>query len=359
MNRIIKTININKSDNLDSQICSSTVDMFPYLILLYETRENTTSLASIVEIIRRILPKTIVKIIPQYLLTNEFMICLELHCYSELPDTIDYTDGELICGNIVNFGEAQYCCTVSSATGSIKYENCLANISKYLSVHGMSFADVIRQWNYIPDIIGFNEKGVEEYALFNEARAKEYSSADMQFYPAATGIGVSGDEAIIIIYAQVDNHRKSYAVENPMQISAYYYSEDVLNRIENNLICPKPLFSRGTIIVSDVEVENVFISGTASIRGEATIASESLAEQTLKTIENINTLISADNLFSSTKASNINSLYPVFLRVYVRNAEEHSIARDLITQYYPNTNMILLQADICRDNLLVEIEGLV
>lgn len=359
MKRIIKTINLNSIDHLDQLITDATSGVFPFLILIYESQENSIPLSSVINSIHSYLPKTIARIIPQRLLSCEFTICLELHCFSQLPDRVEYYQSETVNGNVAYFGEAAFCSAISTSKEVSKYSRCFEYLSEFLSSFSMSFNDVIRQWNYIPNIIGYNDDGAEEYALFNSARAKAYSEAKMQLYPAATGIGVCGAEAIIIILAQKHLDEQVHAVENPLQISAYNYSDNVLNTIKNRNTCPKPLFSRGLAIVADNIVNDFYISGTASIRGEATIGTESLREQTTKTIDNINNLISSANIHSATKLSNIGNLTPTFLRVYLKNATEEKIAKELIISSYPQATIILLHADICRENLLIEIEGLV
>ena len=358
MKRIIRTINTNTIEELNAQISNISAGVFPYLVLIYEAQGNYIPLSTFTDIIRIHLPQTIVKIIPQPLLSNKYDICLELHCYSELPDNIEYYESESLIGNLAYYGEAIYSCALSATNTNNKYNNCFEKLGTYLSNIGMSFKDVVRQWNYIPNIIGYNNDGIEEYALFNAARETAYSQAKMEFYPAATGIGVCGDEAIIIIYSQKNINTQAKAIENPLQISAYNYSEEVLNKTENSSTCPKPLFSRGMAIVSNNKLDNFFISGTASIQGEISIAHNSIDEQTRRTIENINYLTSQENILKNIELSNTTIISPAFLRVYIKNIKEQATAKELIIRSYPNTEIIILQADICRKNLLIEIEGL-
>ena len=360
MRRIIKTLRINSLDGLNVQMNSIDDNLLPFIVLIYESQNNDISTEEIKKNIHRCYPNCVVQVINQELLAAKEKVCLEFHCYSELPDGINYIDGESVNGNFVNYGEAVYLCAVSKSKGKDKYRQCFMQLSGTMASLGFNFSNVVRQWNYIPNIIGFNSEGIEEYAQFNAARAEAYSQVKLEYFPAATGIGISGEEVIIIVYAQINCLSKVSAIENPLQISAYNYSANVLNRAEDSYDCPKPLFSRG-LLVQTQDVDNLFVSGTASIRGEGTIAKESIIEQISKTIENINKLISQQNLniFSAVEINCENELIPKFIRTYIREEVDYSIIENMIHRSYPQAELVLLRAAICRVDLLVEIEALI
>jgi len=46
-----------------------------------------------------------------------------------------------------------------------------------------------------------------------------------------------------------------------------------------------------------------------------------------------------------------------YLRVYVKNRSDISVVRELCTKHFGDIPATFVQADICRDNLLVEIEA--
>ena len=83
---------------------------------------------------------------------------------------------------------------------------------------------------------------------------------------------------------------------------------------------------------------------------------DSAGEQTLRTIENINYLVSKENRAAygceafDLKFSN--------LVVYVRNEEDFQHVKTVVEEAYPGIPAVYTIADVCRSELLVEIEGL-
>ena len=99
----------------------------------------------------------------------------------------------------------------------------------------------------------------------------------------------------------------------------------------------------------------IFISGTASIRGEQTVGSGNPSEQTEITIDNIKQLYS-DKVLS--KISN-GDLVPKYghARVYIKDRKDFSKIRRTFKSHFGNLPVVYIIADICRNDLLVEIEG--
>ena len=61
-----------------------------------------------------------------------------------------------------------------------------------LEKEGMSFDHVVRQWNYIGNILEI-KNGLQNYQVFNEVRSEFYKKyRTVHGYPAATGIGMCG-----------------------------------------------------------------------------------------------------------------------------------------------------------------------
>jgi len=116
-----------------------------------------------------------------------------------------------------------------------------------------------------------------------------------------------------------------------------------------------PCFERA-LLVADNQRKTLFISGTASIIGQETIGKGNVIEQTLVTIENINKLKDSGYIgqligqeLSPGKCS--------LIRVYVRNQEDFAEVKDICSEHYPDVPSIFAESDICRDDLLVEIEA--
>ena len=99
----------------------------------------------------------------------------------------------------------------------------------------------------------------------------------------------------------------------------------------------------------------LFISGTASIVGHKSLHAGDAALQTKETLVNIAALIDeAKRHGFAAKAETAK------VKAYIRNAEDLGIVRPMVEDIFPAVSeFVYLQADICREELLVEIEALV
>jgi len=115
-----------------------------------------------------------------------------------------------------------------------------------------------------------------------------------------------------------------------------------------------PLFERAKYIGTP-EFAVVFVSGTASIIGEQTIGKNDIEIQTNTTCDNISQLTNLENLEKA--GIDIPQTESCYLRVYVKNIEDIPLVEQICQQKYGNIPILYVKADICRDDLLVEIEG--
>ena len=104
------------------------------------------------------------------------------------------------------------------------------------------------------------------------------------------------------------------------------------------------------------EDASVYISGTAAIRGEES-CSEDAVGQTRLTMENIDYLISEENLVKSGVAEPEQMAY-ASLRAYLKYREDLEQVVEWMDGNYPAVDVLYLWADICREELLIEIEGI-
>ncbi len=243
-----------------------------------------------------------------------------------------------------------------AAGSSCCLENAEAAFSTFESLlkqAGLSFGSVIRQWNYIENITYFDGEK-QRYQDFNNVRTGFYGHHFKQNgFPAATGIGMNQGGIIIEFVAVESNDAVSLPLDNPEQVAAYGYSQQVLvgkpEEVEST-----PKFERARYL-EIFGKKQVFISGTASIRGEKTVGRNDPVKQTEITIQNLQRLYSREVL--STVTGNL--LQPVYghARVYVKNKKDFQAIRRTFKRYYGNLPVVYIIADICRDDLLVEIEG--
>lgn len=219
-----------------------------------------------------------------------------------------------------------------------KYTHCFNELTAELSSRSLGVADIIRQWNYVPNIVGNPETHApDEYPQFNAARRASYGK--MKTPPAATGIGADGGEFTLIALA---GKIKKYAIENPLQVSAQDYSK----------LAETPLFSRAMYL----DGGTCLISGTAAILGEESLDG-GLAEQTAQTVANIQKLISRENIKQYVKDLPAGNIEVCTLRVYIKRGENPDLAEEIIRRAFPQAEIKFLEADVCRPELLVEIEG--
>ena len=231
-------------------------------------------------------------------------------------------------------------------------EQIFARVAEILSAEGVSISDIVRQWNYIERITHMADEG-QHYQLFNDVRSHFYQACQWHNgYPAATGIGTQAGGVTVLFDAVRDSVRHSKAVDNPLQISAHAYSQQVLI---NNTLAHKttPKFERARYMCG--EDASVYISGTAAIRGEES-CSEDAVGQTRLTMENIDYLISEENLVKSGVEEPQKMTY-ASLRAYLKYREDLERVVEWMECNYPTVDVLYLWADICREELLIEIEG--
>jgi enamine deaminase RidA (YjgF/YER057c/UK114 family) len=202
---------------------------------------------------------------------------------------------------------------------------------------------IIRQWNYIERITG-SRNGNQNYQSFNNARGAFYDqTAWPNGYPAATGIGTNLGGVVVDLDAAVFSSAEAFAtpINNPLQTAAHAYSEKVLKAAQTTKATPKFERAKSMTFASR---RLVYISGTAAIRGEESREGAALERQFHVTMENIARL--------TGKAR------PALLRVYLKEKAGFAAAVELMKTYHPSVPVSYMWADVCRDELLIEIEGI-
>jgi enamine deaminase RidA (YjgF/YER057c/UK114 family) len=286
------------------------------------------------------------------------------------PDEISHKNNDDSSWLVISRGAAKI--LIASGLGEedteagnilFRSETAFRQLNHILTEEGMEFSDIIRQWNYIEQItetLDENNSPSQHYQIFNDVRSKYYQLSEFKNgFPAATGIGMDfGGIIIDAIAARFEDENSIVAVKSPVQLDAYTYSKEVL--AENNAMCDfcrtTPKFERAKILAPS-EKKWILISGTAAISGQASDDQLSAEHQTQMTIQNILRLISVENItkhgISSDEKASIQSL-----RVYVKYRKDISNVKAVCMKYFPELPIIYVVADICRPELLVEIEGL-
>ena len=306
--------------------------------------------------------KVPVTLIPQYLLPNGGL-SLEIYTLEGATEIhIEERDG-ICCGSICCGEESMLFvegipASDFSESVHLQSEEVFGRLDSILSAHGFAVDDIVRQWNYIGSIVAYRG-GKQNYQEFNDARTRYYAKgAWHNGYPAATGIGASGDCIIVGGIAFKSDTRSAkgiYPIDNPLQVAAHVYSKRVLIDDDKNAMKSTPKFERAKLI----ETENgvcCFVSGTAAIRGEKSVDASSARLQTIKTIENIEYLVSKDNLVKH--GCKPYDLKYVKLHVFVKNEKDYEVVREVVEEAYSQVSVVYTIADVCRRELLVEIEAI-
>jgi chorismate lyase / 3-hydroxybenzoate synthase len=205
---------------------------------------------------------------------------------------------------------------------------------------------LIRIWNYLADI-NLHSDGDERYRHFNSARQMAFRKsgrATMGTVPAACALGSPSGSPLSIYFLAA--RQAPTMIENPRQTSAYHYPPKFGRH--------SPIFSRACVWGGPGR-SRLFVSGTASIVGHETLHRGDVVAQTRETMINIGALVDqANNLGGSSRYS----VEALKLKVYVRRpADLAAIEATLATIVRPAHAVLYLQADVCREDLLVEIEA--
>ena len=216
------------------------------------------------------------------------------------------------------------------------------------SIDERGYPHLLRVWNYLPGI-NDGEGNSEHYRLFNVGRARAFeerfgATGAERRYPASSAVGTPGEELRTAFLA---SRLPALHLENPRQIPASRYPCRYGPRA--------PSFSRATLAAPELG-NALFLSGTASIVGHETRHAGSLADQLEETLRNIATTI------GEARNATARQIPPLaefdLVKIYLRRAEHlEPVRRALAAVLRPETPTVFLEADICRSDLALEIEG--
>ena len=204
-----------------------------------------------------------------------------------------------------------------------------------------------RVWNYVPHINAV-AAGLENYRHFCHGRSlafEEHFGVDFQrWLPAASAVGAAAGPLTIAFLAGAGRPRY---LENPRQTPAFQYPPAYGPRA--------PSFSRATVVPGETG-SMVFVAGTAAIRGHDTVAPGDLDTQITCTLENLQCIGQA---CEAGLALGGDGTWQRSFKVYLRHREDlpRAIARLESGLLRPGDQVAYLQADICRTELVFEIEA--
>lgn len=238
------------------------------------------------------------------------------------------------CSDHLAFGEITL-----DETGNASFEEVVeaAYIAIFDFLDASGFTSPIRFWNYLSKITQ-EEDGLDRYRRFNIGRHRAFSARLREdLPPAASGVGGNHGPSVIYFLA---GHAPARPVENPRQVSAFSYPP---------LYGPKsPSFSRASVYRLGAS-SLLFISGTASITGHESRHDNDLRNQVAETIENLRAVIAAAGMSCAGNWA---------FKIYLHDPKDLDIVNQaLIAAFGPGTQRVYLHGDVCRSELLVEIEA--
>jgi enamine deaminase RidA (YjgF/YER057c/UK114 family) len=345
---------------VENLILSDYKSVLPIRIVFFVNARNNSDYQDILNCIRNLIGQSKLSAVPFSVVSQapyDTPICMEVE-WPEKNTKVEYKKVEGISYALLHNSDCLQ--LIASGIGlslnnketANQYAAAFESLKNILAAEGMSFQHIVRQWNYIAGILA-NENQSQHYQTFNDVRTHYYNTVEFdKGYPAATGIGENVGNVCIDVIA-VKGNVSIVPIKNPGQIDAHHYDADVLK--ESNLIeglhKSTPKFERAKYCNG-----RIYISGTASIIGQKTVCLNDVEGQTDVTLDNIEALISNDNLcLHEIKNQRINLLY---LRLYVARNEYFKPSLKLIEARYPDIPVIAVVADVCRNDLLVEIEGI-
>jgi chorismate lyase/3-hydroxybenzoate synthase len=206
-------------------------------------------------------------------------------------------------------------------------------------------AHLLRLWNFFPGIHR-RESGLDRYQQFCRGRHQPLLAHCRRFrdnFPAATAIGCGDAGGMLFFLA---SRRPGRHYENPRQTSAFRYPPQYGPQ--------SPSFARATLAGDSPPV--LLISGTASITGhESRHVGDALA-QFSEALQNVDTVIRIAGEASGEALRGLQDLRAT--KIYLRSEAQRHRVREAARAAWGEVPTLLVVGDLCRSELLLEIEGI-
>jgi len=234
--------------------------------------------------------------------------------------------------------EGEYAFCAVQVPPAARYASAVrdAYLSALYAMADLGYPHVFRIWNSVSRINDPNQDGLEIYQDFCRGRAEAFDVSPVRLaaLPAGTEVGGHGDGVIIYLLAR--STAPHLAIENPQQIPAYRYPEQYGPR--------PPSFARAAR-----DGDRLYVSGTAAILGHETVHRGDVVAQCQTVFGNLAALLSSQGAALSALRT---------IKVYVRHESDLATVKDECRQQFASDAQIAyLVVDLCRSDLLVEIEA--
>lgn len=239
---------------------------------------------------------------------------------------------------------------IDQAPSALQHASETAYARLFALLRHTGYPHLWRTWNYVAHI-NAQEPSVdgplERYRRFNIGRQAAFDHHERPAETTAPAACALGTQSGPLQLGFIAGRRPPLLIENPRQVSAYRYPDDYGPR--------SPTFSRAALAQAG-DQWILFVSGTASIVGHRSVHIGDVRAQTRETLNNIAALV--DEAVRQRPDLPPLTSTDLHYRVYVRRREDLDTIRDLIRrQLGDGVDACYVQADVCRQELLVEIEA--
>jgi enamine deaminase RidA (YjgF/YER057c/UK114 family) len=244
-----------------------------------------------------------------------------------------------VVGTVYEDADAEYCLIGDlfsddlTASREVQTRNVLEKMDRILKSVGMDFLNVVRTWMYL-------EKLLEWYDEFNVVRTQFFEELGVfdSLVPASTGIGVANPAGaalvtdLFAVKAKTDKV-KIFEVESPLQCSATDYRSSFSRAVE----------------VALPDHRSIYVSGTASIEpGGKTVHLDDYKKQIDLTMEVSEAILKGRDMGWGDVVRGIAYFKDISnAPLFAKYCQDHGL---------PMMPFALSHADVCRDDLLFEVE---
>ena len=221
----------------------------------------------------------------------------------------------------------------TAATRGLQTEQAFNQLEKALNAAGFVFGDLMRTWCYNHDLLAW-------YGEFNHVRSARYRKVAFRTgsLPVSTGISATNLAGAAIVLAGL--------AMRPAR------ADGGAREIGSPLQCPAPAYGSAFSRAMEFELggkRRVLVSGTASIEpGGATVWTDDINRQIELTMRVVAAILEARGLgWADVTRALAYFKSPAFVPVFETWCREYG---------WENPPCINLHCDICRDDLLFEIE---
>jgi enamine deaminase RidA (YjgF/YER057c/UK114 family) len=246
--------------------------------------------------------------------------------------------GGKLVGRAFNTGLARHCLLGDIAPADLSKDRAgqarevFERVEAGLAQAGMKVTDLVRTWLFLDDILAW-------YGPFNTVRREYFAERNLfaHLLPASTGVGAKNWHGAAILGA-------AWGVQD---VSGNVF----IRQVPSPLQCPAP--SYGSCFSRAVEItapnsHRIMISGTASIAPDGSSMHDGDARAQIRLTMNVVEAIlqSCDLNFSDVWRAN----------VYFKRLEDVPLFDEWCAQAGVVVPSVIAQAEVCRDELLFEIE---